>query len=365
MNIFKIKSNTFLGIDFGTSAIKAVELSFKNQRTHLINYGWVDFNKNQSSKFKSREEKLKVYLAELLKKMETKNKAVYVSMPGFSGLVALVEFSDVDDKELDDAIKFEAQKYIPTSLDDVYLSWDVVSRDESEEKNMFVASKNEENKKKSSKIQVLLVAAPKDDVAKYEKLVEGAGLKMNSLELEMFSMARSLVGDDLGNFLIIDIGAKATNIVLVEKGTVKANRVIDTGGDEISETISSSMNISLVRAEEFKKQKNNLLEGKNSGVILPTLDLIANEALRIVTTYRKKNGDLKIDGAILSGGMAKMSGMPDYFSKSLGTNVVMGNPWKKVNFDKKLDLKIKEMGTSFSVAVGLAMKGVGDYQRKN
>ncbi|MCX6765723.1 MAG: type IV pilus assembly protein PilM [Candidatus Moranbacteria bacterium] len=354
------RKNYFLGIDFGTSAVKIVELTLKNQKAHLVNYGWIELGLSLDSngkevKLLSFDDKLKIRLKDLVKRMELKSNSAYVSMPGFSGLVVLIDFPAMKREELEKAIQFEAHKYIPTPLSEISLGWDFVSK---EEENELLGKKNP-----ARKVQVLLVAAPNKEVARYESIVRGTGLAVKAIELETFSLARSLVGDDLGTFLIIDIGARATNIMLVDKGIVKVNRNIDAGGNEVTNTIADSINISKQRAEAFKKEGKDLLNSKESSIIIPTLEMIANESLRIISAYRERGRDARIDGVILSGGSAKLKGIDEYFSKTLEIRSSLGNPWKKIIVSEQLSSVVKKMGTSYSVALGLALRGIEEYQR--
>ncbi len=382
-NLFKAKSNVFLGVDFGTSSIKVVELLYDNDRTHLKNYGWIDFKKQpkkddannlnivlDTTEKNNRQMNLKNSLAVLLSAMKPESHSVYAAMPGISGLVALIDFPQMDKKELDKAIQYEAHKYIPVPLDEVYLSWDVVSRIKDEETGLL-SLYNQKNERKDTKknknkkaMQVLLVAAPKDEVENYENLITSLNFKMTSLELSMFASARSLVGDDLGGYLIIDIGADTTDIILVDRGVIKINRIIDVGGNEVTKAVASSMNISWQRAESFKRQKRGIIFSQNSQLIIPALDLISGEAIRTIENYRHKSlTDVRIDKIILSGGGSRLSGIDKYFSQALNISTEIGNPWKGIVIDKNIEKKVKNYGTSLAVAIGLAEKGIKDFQR--
>jgi type IV pilus assembly protein PilM len=358
--LFDLKKNNFTGIDFGTSAIKIVELSYKNQKAHLSNYGWVDLGlpiegAEKEIRLLSFDDKLKIYLQKIVERMKLKSDSVYVAMPGFTGLITLLEFPEMKPAELEKAIQFEAHKYIPTSLNDVALGWEIIAK--KDDSNVLV------KKGTPGKIQVLLVAAPKKEVARYESIVRNTRLKIKALELETFSLARALVGDDLGVFLIIDIGARATNVILVEKGVVKVNRSIDIGGNEITSTIADSMNISRQRAEILKKENRDLLNSKESSIIMPTLEFVVNESMRIISAYKEKNKDGRIDGIIISGGSARLKGVDEYFTKMLNVQAVIGKPWKRITVDEKLAPIIEKIGTSYSVALGLALRGIEEYKR--
>ncbi len=360
-NIFKLNKNYFLGIDFGTSAIKIVELVYKKQKAHLSNYGWVDLSyasnnkRGEELKLLSFDDRLKAYLQNILLKMNPKAEAAYVSMPSYAGLITLLEFPDMRMEEIEKAIHFEAHKYIPTSLKEVVLGWEIVGK--KDDSNILV------KKGTPRKIQVLMVAAPKKEVSRYENIVQSTKMKIKALELEIFSLVRSLVGDDLGTFLIIDIGARASNLLLVEKGVIKINRNIDIGGNEITKTIPESLNVSLTRAESFKKEDKDLLNSRESSIIMPSLEFIANEAKRIINAYKETNKEGIIDSVILSGGTAKLKGMAEYFTKVLGIQSIIGNPWSKITVDEEIFPITQRIGTSFSVAIGLALRGIDEYKR--
>lgn len=366
--MFGFGKNTFLGIDIGISSIKIVEIKVTNNKPILSNYAWMGIGSlGREIQDGSFSDDLGNQLKKLLREGGFKSTDAHVAIPAFGGLITLVEFPEMNKDDLDQAIKFEAHKYIPTSLDDVVLSWDVVNKkisdanlirkkDEAEEAAAPPVSAN-------SKLQVLLVAAPKSKVASYEKLVKSAGLSLKSIEIESFSILRSLIGNDLGNFVVVDIGARVCNIILVEKGVIKTNRNIDAGGRDLTKTIARSMDIDEERAERFKLSGKNLL-GKEASVKLQTIDMIIAEIQRVMDNYYKNSKDRRIDKIILSGGTAGLSGIEDYFSQALGIKTVVGNPFSRIEYDKKLEAKINEMKSRFSVSVGLALRGAEDYLKK-
>ncbi|EKE15929.1 MAG: hypothetical protein ACD_11C00074G0004, partial [uncultured bacterium] len=279
-----------------------------------------------------------------------------VAIPGFSGLVVLIEFPKMKNDEIDKAIEFEAHKYIPTSLEEVSVSWEIVS-DPDEGKDADGGVKN--------KINVLLVAAPKKEIEKYSVLFEGTDLKMRSIELETFSITRALIGNEKGNYLVMDVGSRATNIMLVQNGSVVINRSVDMGGDDITNTIADSLNISKQRAEIFKREGKDFLNEKETAIVIPVLELLGGEVRRIFVAFKEKNKNLKIDKFIISGGSSNLTGIDRYFQNMLGVEVSRVNPWEKISYDKKLAPVIDKIGSSFSVALGLALRGVEEAHQKN
>ncbi len=373
LELFKIKKNHFVGIDFGTASIKVVELSYVDQKTILENYGFVELGLANRGNMKptSLEQVLNDSLKKILAKMNIHNAPAFVSIPGFSGLVAIIELPSMPAEDLTKAIQFEAHKYIPSALDEIALSWEVVEKKEEQgevkDNDNFISKlklKNESDSKSGEKIKVLLVAAPKKDIEHYDRLVSGAGLEVKAIELETFSIARSLVGDEPGVFLIVDIGSRTTNLILVEKGLIQANRNIDAGGEEITSAIVDMLRISRSRAEVFKKEGKDILNSNESPLVVPVLDLIVGELHRVISAYKEKNKGSKLDAIILSGGTSKMVGIEEYFAHALGEEVRIGNPWRAIAVGSEMAPLTKALGASFAVALGLALRGVEDYKKK-
>lgn len=343
--------NAFVGVDVGTSAIKIIEIKNNSGKPVLSNYAWMSFEgyvkkDGQSEMF---EKIMPAYVKKMIQEAGIRSKDAHISIPAFGGLITLIEFPLMEEKDIEQAIKFEAHKYIPTALEEVVLSWDIL--------NAAPVSSGQTEPLPKEKIQVLLVAASKNKVAKYEKMAHAAGMKIDSIEIESFSIVRSLIGNDQGNFIIADIGSRVCNILLVEKGIVKINRNIDAGGKDITQTIAKGMSISQQRAEKMKLGGKNFFAA-DSYIKFPTLDLICDEIDRMANAFGSDGSKIKIDSLILSGGTANLTGLSQYFSQTLKLNTVIGNPFGRIGYDKKVEELVGRLGTKFSVAVGLALKGM-------
>lgn len=360
----------FIGIDIGTSSIKIVELTVKGNKPVLTNYAWIDINDSDSimkdeSKPTYFDTILPAYIKKMLKESKMSGSDVCLSIPSSGGLITLIKLPNMEIEELDQAIRFEAHKYIPVSLDDVVLSWDIINDpSKSVVKNKTAVTEVAEVVDgEDSKVEILLVAAPKNKIIKYEQLAKDIKLSLKSIEIESFSLVRSLIGNDQGSFIIVDIGSRVCNIILVEKGIIKANRNIDAGGKDISRIIAQSMNVSELKADTLKYSGKNFLNGE-SNVDFPVIDLIIAEISRVLNSYYKENTRVAVDGIILSGGTASLTGIAEYFSRTLGIKTTIGNPLGRIECDKRIDAEIKKIGKRFSVAAGLALSGVDEYLKK-
>lgn len=352
--MFRNSNKNYLGVDFGTSSIKIVELGLENKEPVLLNYGEISLSvleEMRASDQGNYDAQITIFLRALLERVRPKTKEVYVAMPAFIGLIALVEFPQMSESELEEAIKFEAHKYIPSPLEEVALSWEVVGEHES--------STAEASEKSVNRLEVLLVAALNKEVERYESYIRAIDYDMQLLELETFSMVRSVVRDTDDTCLVVDIGSRSTNFVLVENRLVKMSRNLDVGGQDITRTLMDSLNISFDRADSLKKGEKDFLNAPESRITFLTFEMIVAEINRMLQARNAKYPQAPaIRDIILSGGTAGMKGIEQYFSQATGVPTKVASPWRGIRYDQSIKEAIDRLGTSYSVAIGLALKGV-------
>lgn len=337
-----------LGVDLGTSSIKVVELKVEKDGIRLVNFGIA--NVEESTSFEgeavSRETKRLQYLSALLERIQPHTKEINVSISGSSGLISVIELPKMRQEELAEAVQFEAHKYVPIDLNDVAISWDVLGE----------GVKSETPQKSEPLQEILLVAALKKDIQKTVTTVERTGFSIGAMELEIFSLARSLVGDTPGTHLIIDIGYHSSNLVLVSDGNVYASRGVDVGGGDITKTIMDGMNIAYDRAESLKKERDFFHQNEIPLSFL-AIENVLNEARRIRSVFEQRRSGNTIDSLILSGGSSLFPGLEQYCSEQLGIPANIGDPWKRVRYDEKqiASEARREAGAFLAVAIGLAL----------
>jgi len=360
---FSLGNKRVLGIDIGTSALKVIELEIRDDKTpYLSNYAWMSIpeviredNDSEKSFF---ETNIPEFLNKMLKEAKFKTKDVYVSISSFGGLVTLIELPEMPEKELEQAVRFEAHKYVPTSLDDVTISWEVIDSEPASATPLIREGEDESVKVPAQKkMQVLLVAAFKSKISAYEKVAKEVGLNLKGIEIESISMVESLIGNDQGNFVIIDIGFRVCNIIYVEKGTIMANRNIDAGGADITRAIAKGMGVSEERAESFKISGKNFFS-VDSSLRFPALDTISSEVSRILEVSSRNRSNYRLEAIILSGGTAGLVGLREYFQSKFNVKTVMGNPFGRVAYDSKLEPLMEKLRNEFAVCVGLALKEI-------
>ncbi|MGK2848742.1 MAG: type IV pilus assembly protein PilM [Minisyncoccota bacterium] len=351
--VFGFRKTHFLGIDFGTASIKAVELSLQGDRPVLVNYGQIglaDLEKKGALPGTSYDDEVKRHLKALMKEMHPKSHTAHVAMPAFTGLISSIEFPVMGASELQEAVRFEAHKYIPSALDEVALSWEVMDTQEAPDG--------------TKKMDVLLVAALNKEVVRYEEYIASVGLSVEFLELETFSIARSVIGSEQNLFLVIDIGSRATNLILIQHGTVRMSRNVDVGGRDITRVLAESLNITQDRAKIIKKSGKDFLLAPESVLIFPGLQTIASEAGRMLSAYQAKYPDIRCQEVILSGGSAQFYGLTQYYANLLNLPVTLSDTWKNIDHDPRLTPVLAQKSTSFSVALGAALRGIDIMRQK-
>lgn len=358
-DFLKTKHKSFAGIDIGTSSVKIVQLGMEENRVKLEAYGLLEtygkIELLQSTLQTSSIHLLGGQVVDLLKSLIEKSKVttkdVILSVPVFSTFSAVMELPDMPYTEIEASIPYEARQYIPVPVSEVVLGWNIIGK-----KNKPDFDGDESNRK----IEVLLVAIPKEVANKYAEIAQAADLNLKAIELESFALSRSLVGDDLTPTAIVDIGSKVTNILVVDNGYVMLNKGLDTSGNELTRALVHAMNIDFVRAENLKRERG--LIAKNDGdssvsqVLLPVIGIIASEIARVNNLYFYKSNK-KVERVILCGGSAYLPGLVEYFAGNLHLPVSMGDPWGRIYYNPpSLGLALKELAPSFSIAVGLAMR---------
>lgn len=333
----------FFGLDIGSHNIKIIELNRRGGKYFLSAFG---SGPSTIKGLLSEAESDLVALAEAIKKLlrETgiRTRNVVSALPQDQVFTRLVTLPPLSEEELNSAIKWEAEQYIPLSLEEVILTHEIIGK------------KKEDSKEK---LEVLLAAAPKNLVEKTLKVLQLAGLNPLSLEMEMTAIARSLVSPGYPSVLLVDLGAKATDLAVVENGQVVLIHSIPTAGEALTRAISFELGLETSQAEAYKKAYGadiKKLEGKVSAALNPILEVILKEIEKLIKFSQTERKE--IQGVILTGGTAIMPEMTGFLAKKLGLEVQVGNPFGQIVEDEMVKRVPQTDLPFYSVAVGLAMK---------
>ena len=355
---FLKKPQSVLGIDIGSSSIKVVQLRKEKERAVLETYGEIALGPYGGAEVgqaaRLSEDKAVEALKDVLKEANTKSKKASVSIPLKSSFITIINIPMVDGKDAAQMIEMEARRYIPVPVSEVDMDWWIlpetverrISKEEGEEKRKF--------------IKVLLVAIHKDSIGKYREIIAKAGPEISVLEIESFSAMRSSVGRESSPVAVIDFGASSVKMAIVDFGIMMASHSITKGSQDLSVAISHSLGVDFGRAEEMKREigLSELPEHKEvRSIIEPVLEYVFLEARRVIKDYQRKNGRA-VSRVMLTGGGSLLNGMVDFAVKHLSLEAALADPFSKTEHPAFLSEALKDAGPSFSVAIGLALRGL-------
>jgi cell division ATPase FtsA len=158
--------------------------------------------------------------------------------------------------------------------------------------------------------------------------------------------------------MILDIGAATTKVVLVEEGVVRSSHLITVGSQDITLALSRSRGISMLEAEEMKRDFG--LPGMPEDptvaeIVRLAVERIFSEVSRVFQHHQQEK-HVTIGRVILTGGGVLIKGMLPLAQKNFDTSVEYGNAFEKVEAPALLLPLLKESGPEFSVAIGLALR---------
>jgi type IV pilus assembly protein PilM len=382
-SLFAAKSKRRLGIDIGSSAVKLVEISSDIQPLSLATYGSASLGEEALSESAARslqgaiekigregeeddgvesgsddygetiesgtifksglpsnsilgafsDQEISQIIKELLVRSKAKARRVYFSLPAFTTFFTVIELPPMGEKEIHAAIPYEAAKYVPIPLDEVFLDWSIISPSTDSTRASTELSRMSSPQASSGQapstdsgqaVSVLMVAILKEAVAKYTKIARMSNLEMKALEPESFSLARALVGESKDLLVIVDVGSSFTNISLMDEGSIRI----------VYNTRKKS------RSETGQLNEDAVVEGVNS----------------VLSSYGAKGRAAANPKCILTGGRAQAPDFDKILKEKLNFEVLTLNPFERINYPKGLEPALKEIGLSFGVAVGLAMR---------
>jgi type IV pilus assembly protein PilM len=349
------KIKNYLGVDLGAGGIKVVNLAMEKKKISLVTYGFTEraIQEIEIDWFEDVEATSKL-LKKICEKARTTTVQAVTALPISAVFSSVISLPAIVKEELEAAVKWEVKKLIPLPLEEVILDWKVLP---SIPQSTPQLEKKEESKKEKT-VEVLLTGAPKSLVDKYINLFKKAGLNLVSLETEAFAFIRALIGNDPTPTAIIDIGAKKSNIILVNRGIPYLSRSIEIGGRDFTKNIAQLLNLSLEKAEEMKRSISELQAIPNlPSIIKETLTPLINEIKYSLNVYQTRNHlSQPIEEFILTGGSSVLPHLPEYFTEFFNIRAFLGDPWARLSYPVDLKPLLQTIGSRFSVAIGLAMR---------
>lgn len=334
-----------VGLDIGSKTIKMVELA-KDSHGYRLNASGVIAHKFVTPDLVENDKQL-VPLADsirnLRKEAKISSRDVAISLPESQVFTRTIRFPLLNDAEVASAVKWEAEQYIPIPIEEALVQHQIIERRENSSPPQVV---------------VLLVAVARKLVEKYARLVELSGMNLVVVETELMAMSRSLAPEGK-TVLIVDLGAKSTDIAVVKNKSLVFSRSIPTAGDAFSRAVSQALGVDEVQAEEYKRtygMSTKQLEGKIKAALDPILMLVSNEIKKAIQYYQSEENGESPASVILSGGGAGMPEIASGLAKMVGMEVSVGNPFANCTVDPQAMKELIGYAPFYSVAVGLAMR---------
>lgn len=356
-SLFKKKETSVLGIDLGSSSLKVVQLKRDNERAILETYGELACGRYAGAavwqSVKLVDQKVVEMLTDILKEANITSRRAAVSVPLRNSFVSVVSMPLMSEKELAEAVPFEARRYIPVPISEVLIDFWALPQGVSGE-----AGKEEGFAKEKKFMEVLLVAIHRQVVERYKSIFKEAGITVDTFEIEVFGEERSVLSREVAPILIVDLGAQATRLTIVDYGIVRLSHNVERGAQDLTNALARSLGIDFERAEKLKRDTG--LSGRPEhkeivNVIGPLLEYNFSEGLRVTAEYRRRTGH-SIKKIVLTGGGALLKGLVDFSINKFGVEARLANPFSKVTYPAFLEPTLKEIGPSFSGALGLALR---------
>ena len=355
----KFFSKRSLGIDVGTSYVKVVEIYKAGKLKRLENYGQVSsavfqrrpFRTSDKNTLRLSNQDIAQAISSILLEANIKTKQAVFSIPDFSSFFTSFELPPMTKEELPEAVSYEARQHIPMPLSEVVLDWQVIG------------SKPVEGKR--FKYKILLVAVPNDVVSQYQEIAKLSQLELIALEAEVFSLMRSLAENNKaeGPVAIIDLGAKTTTCTVVDEGVIKSSHSFDMSGNDLALALSKEFQIDFEEASKIKKQYGLNLGAKEDSqairaVIQPLIDIIVKEVKDVLDNFAKQE-KREVKKIIIVGGTSLLPGLKNHLTEVFAGKVIeIGNPFSGIIHPTILSETLAEMGPSFAIATGAALRGL-------
>lgn len=350
------KSKSVIGVDIGSSSLKVVQLRREGGIAVLETYGelalgpYAGVEVGQATNLPS--DKIAETLNDLLRESNVTTRDAGLSIPFSRSLLTLVELPRRDNPdEQKTVIELEARKYIPVPVSEVQLDW------------FIIPTALSEGEEPPQKVQVLLVAVHNDELALLEGVVRGATLQASFYEIEIFSTIRSVVEEPVKPVLVLDIGASATKVYVVEHGVVALSHNIPQGGQDVTRTIATSQGLTVGNAEALKKE-HGFTAGAgayNRKSIELVFSRIFDEARRALTQYENAHGKT-VETLILTGGGGVTKELEAYAKTFFSIEVHIADPFAKTQAPAFMRPVLEAIGPEFAVAVGLALRKLEEVE---
>lgn len=333
------RNKRILALDIGSSDIKALEVLDTGGKIELANFACTKIGNQNETIFAIRE---------IIRRSAFKTKRCVTSVSGRSVIVRYVNMAQMAEGDLKQAIRFEADKYIPFEVDEVVMDTQILEPEIGDG---------------SGEMKVLLVAVRKNLIEEHLHLLQEAGLQSVIIDVDAFALGNAfeLRAREAGGLsaekvvALIDIGANKTNINILKGGTSYFTREVYLAGNDFTEAVSRKFNLDGQEAERLKCSPDDQAADVEEA-ILPTLDDLGNE-IQLSFDYFENQFDRVVEEVYISGGSSQLPGLQRAFEGAFEKSVVFWNPLEPLAVRAGLDEKaLGAFAGQLAVTVGLASR---------
>jgi len=337
----------FFGLDIGTTAVRLVELHNAGKSKALVKYAYVPLEQNIAlSESKTDQMKLAQAIKDLVEQSKVTTRNVAVGLPSQRVFTTVVDIDRLSSDEIAKTIQYQADSLIPTPINDSKIDWAVLG----------------DSAKEKDKIEILLTSVTNDFVESRLEMLESIGLNVIAFEPDHMALSRAVIPfDTVAPQMVIDIGNKATDMVVSMAGAPRLARSIPTGSDAIIRAATQTLNIDEKQAQQFVNKfglSKDKLEGQIYNSIIGTIDILVTEIEKSIKFFQTRYPETKIERIIMTGGASALPDFPLYVANKFGMNVEIGNAWRNVSFPANRQNELLAASNHFGVAAGLAERDI-------
>ena len=348
MGLFS-RSKPLIGLDIGSSSIKAVELT-KSGKGYQIS-GFASELLGQDAVVDGAIMDTRV-VSEAIKRVlvvgKFKPKGISAGVSGHSVIVKRIVVPALTNAEVEASIQFDAEQHIPFQIAEVNLDYQVVGPVATGEPEM----------------DVLLVVAQKDKIQNHTNVIRSAGRTPDVVDIDAFALQNAFEAnysvDSNATIALLNIGASLMNINITRGGMPLFIRDVSVGGNQYTDILQKELQLSFQEAEDLKVGKTG--EMSEAEIVQPLLesitDMLVTEVQKTFEFFRETYPRETISQVLISGGTSRIAGLAQRIEESFGYPTQLMDPLKSVTIGPKVDTaKVTALGPSLAVAVGLALRG--------
>ena len=351
-------ANKVITVDLGTSTLKLAEFGIsRGGALTLLRFGVAELGLD-ANKEEDRAKFITPTLAKLFKDVGIKGREVLLSISGQSVFMRFVKLPPVDAAQVEQVVKFEAQQNVPFPINEV--TWDY---------QMMPA-----RTAGSTEAEAVIVAIKKEVIEAEVAAVEQVGVKIKQVDVAPFALLNAFRYSELQTSdcaLIIDMGARSTNLVFVEKSSFWI-RNVPIAGNQISQSICNEMQEPFTAAETLKKGKGFVSLGgvyadpddadaaRISKLIRSTMPRLHVDINRSIAYYRTTLNGAAPKRVFLTGGSSQLPYLDLFIADKLSLPIAYFNPLRNVNLGPALKTSDLEQKNCYTAElVGLALRATG------